>query len=800
MKKWIFFWAGLSLLGCRPESESGDSLRDLINAEALKGRTAYLESPFVTAGDRLYMVGHQDGSFPELGWHVPGEMGGIWDHPIKLMDGFVATLDWADESTCLLRADTFLNYPFANEHLYTSLPEGLEVKRLQFVPDQKEAIVIEYHFRNNSGQDRTLTFNWTAFTDLRPVWLGDRTGMKDGEDYTTWLEDIQAWSAKDSLNEWYVVFGAPQPASDRSTEPVDCGYAPRGQGTTASLSFTFEVPAGGFFNLPITIAGSYHSLGEAKQTFAQVSQESPQFLREKQLRYDSLAERSRLTVPDKQLELAFEWLKYNTDWLIRDVPETGRGLSAGLPDYPWWFGVDNEYSLQGALMIGREDIVYETIDLLHQLSEKTNGNGRIIHEASTNGAVFNPGNINETPQFASLIWQAYQWTGDEQLLTKYFPTIQKGLDWLLRENDADGNLLPDGFGMMEIHGLNSEMIDVAAYTQRAFADASRMAGVLGKTKLEAAYRERSESLTTIINSDFWVPEYNSYADFIGTTGQALHLIEDAMVRADTLNKPWAVAELDATRKKIAGYSLQRKQGFVLHHNWVVNTPMEMGIADSSRALAALETGSRFVNPFGVFVTGIDRDDSAGKDDGSFAAGKKIFNYTGAVMTLPTGVQAVAENNYGRPDRALDYLQRMTRTFGYALPGSMYEVSPDFGMMTQAWNLYSFAVPIVQQFFGVQPRAAEKTIRLQPQLPTDWDAADLENVWIGENRIDVIYKRKKNGNTTLEVRQASADWMLEIAFPAGQFREWSVDGKLLPVAKEGAFDVLEVRGDIVLNLQ
>ena len=36
------------------------------------------------------MVGHQDGSFPELGWHIAGEMGGIWDHPIKLMDGFDA--------------------------------------------------------------------------------------------------------------------------------------------------------------------------------------------------------------------------------------------------------------------------------------------------------------------------------------------------------------------------------------------------------------------------------------------------------------------------------------------------------------------------------------------------------------------------------------------------------------------------------------------------------------------------------------------------------------------------------------
>ena len=79
----------------------------------------------------------------------------------------------------------------------------------------------------------------------------------------------------------------------------------------------------------------------------------------------------------------------------------------------------------------------------------------------------------------------------------------------------------------------------------------------------------------------------------------------------------------------------------LHHNWVVNTPMEMGVADSDKALKALKTAEKFVNPFGVFVTGMDRDDSAGKDTGSFK-GSKVFSYTGAVMTLPTGVSAIME--------------------------------------------------------------------------------------------------------------------------------------------------------------
>ena len=161
-------------------------------------------------------------------------------------------------------------------------------------------------------------------------------------------------------------------------------------------------------------------------------------------------------------------MKYNSDWLIRSVPEIGTGIAAGIPDYPWWFGVDSEYALKGFMAIGRQDVVLETIALIDSISNAVNGNGRIVHEVSTNGVVFNPGNINETPQFASLIWEVYKWNGNKAFLNKYFPTVEKGLKWLMEENDQDENLFPEGFGMMEIHGLDSEMIDVASLHPTSF--------------------------------------------------------------------------------------------------------------------------------------------------------------------------------------------------------------------------------------------------------------------------------------------------------------------------------------------
>ncbi|RYY25622.1 MAG: glycogen debranching protein, partial [Chitinophagaceae bacterium] len=719
------------------------------NTEQISGTYQYLQSPYNTAGNRLYMVGYQDGSFPPIGWHLPGEMGGVWSHPIKLLDGFEVSLV-RSESVLPIIADSFVNYPFGNKHLYNKVSKDILVERYQFVPDNKPALYVEYLFKNIANHQVELNFQFNVTSNLRPVWLGERTGMKDGKDHSRFDAQTNTWITKDGLNKWFVVYQSPVNgtpliiAGNDSTKPNT---------SVTGITYSYRLAPGATLLFPVTFAASMQSEAKALGLLKDVSKQSQKLLADKKQRMLDLDSRSRITLSDKKLEKAFRWIKYNTDWLIIDVPGRGRGISAGLPDYPWWFGGDMAYTLKGLIATGQKHLVYNSIDLIHEVSERTNGNGRIVHEVSTNGAVYNKGNVNETAQFASTVWDVFCWTGEIAFLSKHFPAIQKGLNWLLKENDKNHNLLPDGFGMMEIHGMNSEMTDVASYTQRAFADASQMAAILGKTQLATAYETTAAAIKERINRDFWVDDFGSFADFIGTKAQALQLADDAIIRADTLNKPWAVAELKATRQKIAAYPSGTRKGFVMHHNWVVNTPMEMGIADTTKAIIALETAKKFTNPFGMFVTGIDRDESAGADTGSFAAlaNKRAFTYTGAVMTLPTGVQIVSENNYGRPDEAYALMQKMLGTFSYALPGSIYEVSPDFGMMTQAWNLYAFGEPLIKQLFGIKPHAFKKEINLSPLLPLALNNGKIENVETGDNLLSVGFARDQ-GSINYDIKQ------------------------------------------------
>lgn len=70
-KNTVLVPAGFALLSifltdCTQKTSSNLSLsKSLSTVESIKGRKEYLNSPYVTAGDRLYVIGHQNGQFPE---------------------------------------------------------------------------------------------------------------------------------------------------------------------------------------------------------------------------------------------------------------------------------------------------------------------------------------------------------------------------------------------------------------------------------------------------------------------------------------------------------------------------------------------------------------------------------------------------------------------------------------------------------------------------------------------------------------------------------------------------------------
>jgi hypothetical protein len=85
------------------------------------------------------------------------------------------------------------------------------------------------------------------------------------------------------------------------------------------------------------------------------------------------------------------------------------------------------------------------------------------------------------------------------------------------------------------------------------------------------------------------------------------------------------------------------------------------------------------------------------------------------------------------------------------------------MITQSWNIYSYAIPIVQQFFGINPMASEKKVTIKPQMPSEWKKASLENVIIADNEVSIYYDRTET-HLHLKVDQINPDWTIDIVLP------------------------------------
>jgi glycogen debranching enzyme len=690
------------------------------------------------------LIGTQDGNFPDLGNHVPGEMGGLWLHPIKLIDGFWAKVtDVAtNQEAALSESAELVTHPYGNRFRYAPVLDGLEVERFQFSPEGQEGVIVQYRFKNAGDRKRHLQFLFAVKTELSPVWFSDHLGIRDTPDTVAWQASDRVFSAKDSANPWFSVWGA---ADSKDVQPIAAPspIRTRGIGTTAASRHSLSVDPHGTSTLTFVIAGSATDKDAALSTYKHLAKNHARLLEATKRHYASILERARVTIPDQRWQEVYNWVRVNAEWLVRDVPGIGRGLGAGLMEYPWWFGTET-YSLQALMATGDFDLPRQTLRLLKDQSVKANGDGRIVHEVTTNGAVSNPGNTQETAQFILTVGRLFQWTGDLHFAKEMYPAMKLGLDWLLTDMDQNRNLFPEGYGIMEVSGLNAELIDVAVYTQQALRATAHIAGVLNEPDAAERYRKLASQLESRINERFWAEDEGSYSDFYGSKAQAVSAAKGA-IRQIGLKGEDSLTRRD--RELIGSYEqLERKfsampdrpRGWITNKNWVIATPMETGIAPRARAIRLLDKiRSENVGEYGPFLSAFERQ---------------------AMMTISTGVQAVSEANYGRTNRALWYVDKIVQTFNRMSPGSIAEMMPDYGCFTIAWTSYGIVVPLIQHVFGIQPDAVNKTVVFEPHLPTGWENMSIDNLPIGTTVVSFSRAKTARG-IEYEIEAEDDGWTL-----------------------------------------
>ena len=106
-------------------------------APTISATSQLSERRFVAAGTEAYVVGAEDGTFPPIGWHTTGQMGGVFAPPVKLLDGlwFGLSGSWLDSASTYTSGPGFVRLTFP-------VTDGLQPTLTEFAPDGLSAVLL----------------------------------------------------------------------------------------------------------------------------------------------------------------------------------------------------------------------------------------------------------------------------------------------------------------------------------------------------------------------------------------------------------------------------------------------------------------------------------------------------------------------------------------------------------------------------------------------------------------------------------------------------------------------------------
>ena len=771
----------------------------------------------LVVGDRAYAMSTADSLYPAAGWHIKGEMGGMWTPPIKLVDGiwFRLTGKWLGDPDGARATATTVGWGYTRTSF---APVGnVSVQRTDFVPDGTRATLVGLTL--TSPQPRTVPVALDAHSELMAAYPWGWTTPDAG---TFNLQDTGAYDQgallfretgtppvpNASRHDWAaLVAGDRRPISHKlgpdhrgpqdpavicpadNPSPYTCDDGPYGKGTGGQLRWQVKLVPDQPTTLWFAVAGSDKGVDAARGELAKALADPAAALEQKVASRLQVAANTQVELPgDPLLEKSIAWSKQNLadsvqeahDLQLRPVKEgreypaptgtlpTARWLGAGWPDYPWLFGTDGEYTAFASVAMGQFADIKAHLRALRDVSVVVNGtSGKVVHEVMPEGSIYygtldSAGNTDETSKFPSAVALIWRWTGDDAFRDELYDFTVRNMQYVVRELDADGDGWPEGLGNVERAGMGEEKLDNTVYTIRGLRDLADMARSKGDTATATWASERAAAMEIAFENAWWYGgDTDQYADSIDLTD-------------DPTN--------DNTK--------------ILQRHWIGVTPMDAELVREgqlTRPLATDEHGqlalakrqeSCYSGEFGLYHTGTGPTSADGGNKGpSCDSAVSTVQSERSVFSLNTGIMAVAEGNFGR----LGVGEQQRYTTGNAriqldpsvweMPGAMPEIapSPDFkanidrplydrSMVLQAWGTYGTLWPVVHHQLGVSPDLGRDHLTVVPQVPDGQSRVAGSNIRLGAGSVDVAAERSASTLQTTVTRHFSVGLVIGHVLP------------------------------------
>lgn len=634
-------------------------------------------TPVFISGQRIYAITTIGGErYPFGEWHLRGKMGGVWAHPLRVLDGWALALEMDRGVTPLdhaVRCDLF--GASITRHFMVGT---LALEWAEFAADDQPHYYATLLTRNDGDAVVNATVLLRAEADMRFCWFG---GIAPAEPEMYTISGGVAWRATGAYTGVTVTLVSALPAAwEISGRTVQARFPlTLKPGETLALQWRLAVqrdddpPSGNILRAAVDTLSSTIALHRA------------------------IASDIRLTTPDQDINRYWQVARQNIHMLRTDYrPALAPYLLAGLPEYPQLFGCDTTYSVPGVVAGGFAGIARSALEELGRYAWRACS--RVPHEITTNGRVYHPGNLQETPQFAIACWDYVRWSGDIDFLERMYPICVEGLEHF--SATLEGRGYPIGDGIIEVPGMGACKLDVVGYLYQALTTLREMALTLGRPGDAVRFAGYAGELAARFESDWWIEQEGMYAD-------SLHL--DGQPRFDG--------------------------------HWTVLLPVLTGIAAPERAQRVLQRIAReWVDEWGMIHTrGADR----------------------RVWTLPTGLLALAVFRHGDADTGIRLLRNIGATARHGTAGTLKELIPQGLCFIQLWSAALFVQGITEGIFGVSPQAQRHELVIEPHLPSGWSAATLHGLRVGDHILDLHVTpecadiRHRRGDTSLLAHYRSA---------------------------------------------
>jgi hypothetical protein len=697
----------------------------------------------VAAGDRAYAVGFQDGGWYANGWHITGEMGGVWAPPLKLADGVWFGVDnrWVGPATRFTSGPGYVRY---------ELPaiDGVTLARTDFVPDGRRAAL--FGLTLTAPKAKTVSVDVDVHSELLTAypWTsseGHPTASDNGTDVATVEQraltfrdgKLTAFAGSDRTAQTIATgpgFRGPRTgvvcAGDEKHMPSVCDDGPIGRGAGGRLRYAVQVS-----DKPTTV---WIAVAATRADLTAATKAPNEQLDRKVRARAELAERSTVNLPgDRSLQKAVDFGKQN----LADLTQTAKDLQirfvdrgkayprpvgllkeatfigAGYPDYPWLFATDGEYTAFAAVALGQFEPIKAHLKALQQVSDRLNArSGKVAHEIVTDGSVYfgantDNGNTDESAKFPSAVALVWRWSGDRAFLNDLYDFSRRAMRHVVDTLDADKDGWPEGLGNVEREGMGEEKLDNTVYLIRGLRDLGSMAEAKRDGATAKWAYDLAAKLRTAFDRTWWNEPAKQYADSLGANNTQL-----------------------------------------VQQHWIGVTPMETGLAPRAHADTALDVRETDcfsgTAPFnvGLFHTGC-----TGGPEGK---GERT------VFSLNTAIKAVADGEYGRSQRR--YTDANAKTMLDEMPGALPEIlpSPDQdaninrcwtcrSMFMQAWGHYGTAWPVIAQQLGVRPELGRRFLDVVPNIPEDQELISGKAIRLGDD--GTVAVRALRDGKTLETR-------------------------------------------------